>query len=370
MEISLDQLQWFRFCRSGLMRPFTSVEECAAALFGIQAQILPAAAVALWNRTTGLDHAGFEDLLYERRSLVKLWGQRGTLHLYPSYDWPLVYAAMKRFRNWREERYDKSGGDVTEFRKLKKRINALAKKNGTVGRSDVRNAYEVQDDNILSSWGGIFADLVYEGHLCHIRKVGSEGRFAHRTHWLPDLEWKPPSRRSVATEIIKRYFHSYGPAGAHDFAYWRGGRVSDATKLIANLGADFINVQHNGDDMWALAADIDQLTETPPPRAEWPTLMLYRFDPLLLAHKDKSLFIDMRFYKRIWQAAGHIEGTIIVRGKIIASWRYSKKGKTLIIEVFPFGKFGKRVIKETTQRSEMLAAFFGLEFGGVQICDQ
>ena len=44
---------------------------------------------------------------------------------------------------------------------------------------------------------------------------------------------------------------------------------------------------------------------------EWPVQLLYRFDPLLLAHKDKSCWLDMTFYKRVWQTAGHIEAFML-----------------------------------------------------------
>jgi len=65
------QIRWFRLRRSGLAEPFDSPESAASALVGIQAQILPAAGLALWNRTGGLTHDQFDSLLHQTRTLVK-----------------------------------------------------------------------------------------------------------------------------------------------------------------------------------------------------------------------------------------------------------------------------------------------------------
>ena len=54
-----------------------------------------------------------------------------------------------------------------------------------------------------------------------------------------------------------------------------------------------------------LAREPDELTETPPPRSSWPVRLLHRFDPMLLALKDKSWLIEDEHYKRVWGAGGH-----------------------------------------------------------------
>ncbi|MCA9968137.1 MAG: winged helix DNA-binding domain-containing protein, partial [Anaerolineales bacterium] len=99
IRLTEAQIRWYRLRRSGLVEPFDgvlteAVTTAVSTLAGIQAQILPAAAISLWNRTTGLTYARFEEMLFTERSLVKLWGQRQTLHLYTSREWALIHAAM------------------------------------------------------------------------------------------------------------------------------------------------------------------------------------------------------------------------------------------------------------------------------------
>ena len=42
--------------------------------------------------------------------------------------------------------------------------------------------------------------------------------------------------------------------------------------------------------------------------------LLGRFDPLLLAHRDKDWVVPAKYYNRVWRPAGHIEGVVLESG--------------------------------------------------------
>jgi hypothetical protein len=361
MELSTIQLRWFRLRRSGLLEPFTSPEIVASALAGVQAQILPAAGLALWNRTAGLTNQTFDDLLHQKRSLVKLWGQRHTLHLYPSQEWPLIHGALVGQPTWWERQAIKNGGDLTAFKATIARLAELLAERGTLGRSDLHAVELNLDDEHFSSWGGVFADLVRQGHACHAGQAGNEGRFAHREYWLPDLEWNPLPSDEANIELTRRYLRAYGPATVQDLAYWRGARVSDARRWLAALGDEVGEVTVEGQALLTLRADMDTLRETPPEPETWPVRLLYRFDPLLLGLKDKSWIVGPAYYNRVWRPAGHIEGTVLEHGRIIGTWRYDWKGSGLVVSVFPFDPLPEHVQTMVEQQANGIAAFFGVE---------
>ena len=100
VQINFQQLRQFRIHRSGLLTPFPTAERVAEILGGVQAQIHPSAGLALFNRTCDLTYERYETLLFEERSLVKLWGQRGTLHVYATKDWPLICAMLAGSKSW------------------------------------------------------------------------------------------------------------------------------------------------------------------------------------------------------------------------------------------------------------------------------
>jgi len=370
MKPTETQTRWFRLRRSGLVEPFESPETAASVLAGVQAQILPAAGLSLWNRTAGLTNDAFEARLYRERSLVKLWGQRGTLHLYPSSEWPLIFGAMGSESTWREKRIVRQGGDVAAFRAAIARVADLLCRHGTLGRSDLRRAVDLNlDESLLSPWGGVFQELVHAGLACHAGRQGSEGRFAHREHWLPDLEWNPPPADEANTVLARSYLRAYGPAAVQDFHYWRGGRVAIARRAVAALGNEVaeVEVEVNGRPMLVLRGDLEELNETPPPPEVWPVRMLYRFDPLMLGIKDKKWLVDMQYYKQVWRTGGHIEGTVLAHGRIAGVWRYKRTGSDLRITVAPFVPLPAHVRTAVEEQAAGVARFFGLPLGDLTV---
>ena len=282
------------------------------------------------------------------------------------------------------------------------------------------------DVDLLSSWGGVFAQLVAEGSLCHIRPSGGEGRFAHRAHWLPELPWSRPTPEQVDTELARRYLHTFGPSTVQDYGYWRGISRARAREGFKAQGGDLVSVGSSGKgwsgkESWMLEEDLDDLMDSPPSKQAWPVKLLYRFDPLVLGHREKSWIIDMQHYDKVWITGGHINGTILVGGRIKGTWNYRRKsgrkgkemrrgegkgsgkgkwrgeekgsgkgkrgekkvgnehgsepasgtgkggrGSRLDIEVRPFRKFGQRLVRKVEREARGVAEFFGMELGEVK----
>ena len=362
MKLTETQIRWFRLRRSGLAEPFSSPEEAARSLVGVQAQILPAAGLALWNRTCGLTYADFDDRLHVQRTLVKLWGQRGTLHVYASDEWPLLIGAMVERHSWWERQIVRAGTDSDDYQATLDRVAELLRQRGTMARSDLRASGLDLDEACFSSWGGIFADLVRRGVACHAGQAGNEGLFAHREYWLPDLRWNLPPADEANMELVRRYLRAYGPATVRDLVHWRGARVGNARRCIAEMGDELVEVSVSGQLMLALRADLDALNEKLPARGEWPVRMLYRFDPLLLGIKDRSWLMEPRYHKRVSRPAGHIEGTLLdaVRGRVVGTWRYNRADSGLRITVYPFAPLPRQVRRAVEENAAGVAQFFGL----------
>lgn len=360
--LSSDQIRWQRYQRAGLVTPFADAPTAATALVGVQAQILPAAALALWNRTSELSHNHFNRLLLEDRTLVKLWGQRGTLHLYASQDWPMLNAARTIDRTWweRQAARDSENGAqaMDEHRQLVEKVAELLRERESMGRRDLRASGLPLSDELLSPWGGIFADLVRLGYACHYGRSEGEGRFVARERWLPDLAWEPPDADTANLTIIRRYLAAYGPATLHDFAYWRGIATNKVHRWFKELEPELAEVEIEGQTGYLPKSKLDEAMLPAPPPEAWPVRLLYRFDPYLLAHRSKDWVVPPAHYKAVWRPAGHIEGIVVMRGQAAATWRYDRKGSGLIITVNPFKTLPKYVTKQVEKRAKQVAAFF------------
>jgi hypothetical protein len=360
-KITQTQIQWFRLRHSGLLAPFDSPEQAAGSLAGIQAQILPAAALALWNRTSGLAFDRFNQLLFDQRTLVKLWGQRGTLHVYASADWPLICGMLSGQRTWWERTGIAAQGSTPAYRALLARVEKLLRQRGTLSRTELRASGLKIDETFFSAWGGIFAALVQRGYACHAGHDSGQGLFAHRAFWLPDLEWNPPSYDEANLELARRYFRAYGPATVQDYAYWRLAPAANVRRWFDALKTELVELDNGaGRALWLLRDDLDALCVRPPARSEWPVKLLYRFDPLLLGIKDKTWLVDAQHYKCVFRPAGHIEGTLLAQGRLQGTWRYDRKDSGLVITFDAFAPLPRRVHLAVAQEALKVAAFFGL----------
>ncbi len=363
VDLSEEQIRWFRQVRSGLAAPaYADPETAAVALAGVQAQILSASAIAIWNRVAaGADtYLEFAHRLHERRTLIRLWGQRHTLHLFASADWPLLYAAFADRRTWWEREAAKpgSGIDLGEYRAAVHRVGEVLRERGTLGRSDLRRLPFILPEGLMSPWGGVFAELVRAGQAVHARWEDGEARYAHREHWLPTLDWAPPTALQANVELARRYFAVYGPSTINDLAYWRGGTARAARTWGAALGAAVSAIDAAG--RLALTADLPLLAAEPPPRGDWPVRMLGRFDPILLGHREKDWIVPAKYYDRVWRPAGHIEGIVLEHGRAVATWRYDRVGaERLSVTVYPFKALPLGVRGRLRQRAREIGRFFG-----------
>jgi len=64
--------------------------------------------------------------------------------------------------------------------------------------------------------------------------------------------------------------------------------------------------------------------------------LLASFDPFLLGHRDKSDLIEKAHYKKVFRKAGWISPVILVGGKVVGTWDYTRLGKRLRVVLRPF----------------------------------
>src|SRR5919201_2268530 len=83
--------------RSHLLEPVPRrrLVQAVSDVCGVQAQVLTAAELAIGARVAGVTQRDVEDALWQKRSLIKTYGPRGTLHLLAAHAAPLWSAALR-----------------------------------------------------------------------------------------------------------------------------------------------------------------------------------------------------------------------------------------------------------------------------------
>ena len=181
-RLSWRQVRWHRLRRSGLVTPFDSAVETTRALIGVQAQMLSAAGISVMHRTR--DAFTLEDLdaaLHRERTLLKLWGQRHTLHLYDPAEWPTLHAAFWPHMTWWDRAIGKRYDDVADYEADFASILELLESEGSITRSLLRERLPNLHEMLLSSWGGVFSALVGQGQGAMETFLEAAGKTWQRT---------------------------------------------------------------------------------------------------------------------------------------------------------------------------------------------
>eukprot|EP00698_Gefionella_okellyi_P021916 TRINITY_DN7187_c0_g1_i2.p1 TRINITY_DN7187_c0_g1~~TRINITY_DN7187_c0_g1_i2.p1 ORF type:complete len:203 (-),score=45.51 TRINITY_DN7187_c0_g1_i2:8-616(-) len=176
---------------------------------------------------------------------------------------------------------------------------------------------------------------------------------------------------AAAVDLIRRYIHAYGPVSALDVRYWMGALAPEVKRWLQLLEAETTTVQihdtssgSNATSLLMLKSDVSDLMQTVPDT--WPVRLVYRFDSYLLGHSSKEWLIAEEKRKLVWRTAGHIEGVVLVRGKIAGTWRYTRKTNALHVTVCAFEKFTAAVKSDVQRELEMVAAYFQVTLGSVE----
>lgn len=372
VAVAPEQAVAFRLTRHHLhaRAPRRQLSIVVRDVVGLQSQVANAAYVSLWARVAGVTPADIDGALYQKRTLIRTWAMRGTVHLIARDDLPLVTvpvwydptqrvfaaasgAAAPVIPTWLARR----GLTDERYRILRKAIlEALA--DGPRTRSELHVAIEASlpgARRFIGSWGGVLRLLAREGLVVFGLPRGQETTFVRRDRWWPN--GASPAGRFTSAELMRRYLHGYGPATVADFCYWAGQPVPVAQSALAELGDETAMVSVEGmPAMYVLREDLATLRRMRPVSS---VRLLPNFDTFLLGHRDKTTLVDPQHYKAIYREAGWISQTILVHGQAAGTWTSRQRGKTLEIRLAPFGRLARPVRTALRAEAESLARFLG-----------
>lgn len=357
-----SQIAAFRLARHHLIdREQADLAAVCRDVCGIQAQLMAAAEMQLWARRPGLTRADIHSALYESRTLVKTSCMRHTLHLIPASDFSIYVQALKKSRI-REmlrimSRYggvkQKEADDVTKAvvevlaagpmtrRELTERVLSLK----IVGKK-ARPWFE-------KSWWGVVRQAIVEGLICYGPDRNREVAVVRVDQWLP--EKKEVSEPEAQLILLRRYLSAYGPAAPRDFSKWTGIAAKEVQPVWESLKDELVDVPTEDGKGWILRADYDWLATS---RFEGQVLrLLPYFDPYMLGHAGKNHLVDERHYKRVYRKAAWISPVVLLNGRVIGTWSYTRQGKGLTLAIKPFQKFTKVVRNRIEAEAARLGCF-------------
>lgn len=278
LPLTWDQVRGHRLRRHGLLEQFPadSAVRVASTVCGIHAQVGSAAALSLARRVRGAGGGLLTDGLWRDRSLVKTYGPRGTVHVFPAQELSLWTAATRALpgQGSRQPPPDPQLVVPTQAQTEELRMAVLSVTRGTqLTRNELGAAITAECGSWVDTqaspawstgwphWRLAVDEAVAGGVLCFGPPQGNRVTFVRADEWIPDTVaqlWTAEDAASVGdapavlVEIARRYLAAYGPATHQEFAQWFALPAGQARQVYAALGDELVPVDVDGYRSWAL----------------------------------------------------------------------------------------------------------------------
>ena len=351
---------------------------------GINSQNFRESFSSFWARTNDFRDSYLLSELKPKGGLARAWTVRGTMHTFPSKDYYVhVFGSgrkkiLSRYDSWakklgipsRDVRVESiyqplldqvKGKPVTSNHIKTYMIERLAQL-GLKSKMRLRRGWSSQP-TYGPTWTGI-TEMSYLGLLVSAGRQGSESLWMRTSDWLSSGR-KVPDPEDCVTELVRRYIQRYGPVSRSDIGYWANSLYADEVgKSIEALRKDLVQEHLEGsrEVFYCLGGDFDEFAE--PPR----TIILPRFDSLMMGYKDRSRFLLPERLKDVSKPQGMIHQTILVDGFVAATWEKKRERDRIIVSVTSFrnlkGRERRSIEEKFDEYSDYLGTGISVEFSG------
>ncbi len=336
MQLTWNQVHAWRLARHHLLEPAkpAALLQVVQDICGLHAQLMPAAELSLSARVRDISPDDVQDALWKKRTLVKTWAMRGTLHLLTAADFPVYVAAMRTKKNFRRASWQKFHGvTLEELEAIMAGARAILTDTGMT-REQLADALAEHTQTpklaelLRSGWGAILKPVAFQGDICFGENQGQNVTFVLPRKWLG--EWKPVKPDDALRELARRFLSAYAPATAEEFARWFGVDESDGKRLFRALVDDEAIVAVEIDDWkgWALPEAVEHMANAQPAHA---VNLLPHFDTYTVTLAKQNLVPEV-YRGRVYRPQGWIAPVVLVDGRIAGVWERDKK--TLNIDLF------------------------------------
>ena len=334
-----------RLARSHLLGPAPRdrLVEVVRDACGVHAQVTASAELAISARVDGITQDEVRAELWERRSLVKTWTLRSTLHLHPADELPLWLAAKRAVDPPWYEQYgvDESQGAAV-LDAIGEALDGRALLREELADEVAQRAGEWTRDWIGSGWGHIIGAAAAVGRLCHGPPQGTKVTFVRTDQWIG---WRDVDPEQALAEACRRFVGTYGPAGPRQFAEWFGMKASEARPLFESPAAN-------------------EVERAPTPG---PLRLLPEYDCYVMGFRERQQLLPEAVREQLKvHPRGRFEGiagvpTLVIDGVVAGLWRRAKRGKRVEIVVDPVRRLSAGERRQLKGEAERIGAFLGVE---------
>jgi len=313
--------------RRQLLVPLGTVTavEVTDRLCGVQAQVASSAELAIRLRQADSSAGAVARDLAAGR-LVKTWAMRGALHLLTPEKGGHFLSLIAAGRSWERPSWQRYfGASPVDMDRLRAVVSEVLA-DGALTREELIAAvtskprFRHMAEVMRSGWGTVLKPLAWQGDIVFGPSRGRNVTFIRPSDASPTWAGVPDADESAA-RVIAAYLGVFGPATIDQFDKWLAGGGFGRRRLkgwFDSLGDQIATIDVEGDQLFILAADVDELAATKPTTE---VRLLGGFDQYVLGPgtADGRVTAAERRSKVSLQS-GWISPVVIAGGVVAGTW--------------------------------------------------
>jgi len=305
---------------------------------GIQAQVTSSAIHSLWVRNQHATKKEIENEISVKKSLVKTYGMRGTIHLLNASNYNVYINALK------ESRLKSSYQTLKQFGVTSKEIDKYNQfildflDGNPMTKQELWKLIKPKVSKKFHDWKeqiwNVFKHSMEAGIICYGEIQGNETKLVRTDQWIPNL--KNMEAQEAKRSLMRIYLRAYGPASAHDFARWSGLPIREGRILLDELKGEILKIEWGESSSGYLLKS--ELNNFDSPLEDRIVNLLPNFDTYLMGHVDKTFYLHPGKFKAVYRSAGWISSVVLTDGKVSGTWVLEKKKDFTFLRITKFEK--------------------------------
>jgi hypothetical protein len=356
-----------RLARHYLSRPAPDLATAAGAICGAHAQVLSAAELSLALRVPETTRPDVRAALWTDRTLVKAYGPRGTVHIFPASQWAAWSAGLAAAPH--------HAGHLPEpMRMTPEQVEAVVEAIGAALAGADLTIDELDEQVVAAtgSWAGervmpafdgmwprwrrLVVDAAHRGVLCFGPNRGRKVTYADPHRMIPGFTPAPPGPAGRAlADVALRYLRAYGPATPAEFAQWLGIARRDGVALFEAIAdrLDEVRIEEaSGGPAFVIAGD-HRFPEAAPDGLR----LLPYFDAYSVGgHPRELLFPGEAATRALSHGQAGAVAVMLIDGTVAGIWHQRRSGRRLAITVEPFARLTASHRRELADQVERVGA--------------
>jgi winged helix DNA-binding protein len=173
-----------------------------------------------------------------------------------------------------------------------------------------------------------------DGIICSGARRGKQFTYALLDDRVPPT--KTLERDEALAELARRYFTSHGPATEEDFMWWSGLTRADIRSGLEMVKQQMAYEVIDGKTYWFAASG--PLAS----KSSQAAFLLPNYDEYIVGYTDRTAIFDSSHSNKL-DARGNplFQHTIVVKGRIVGTWKRILKKQALVIETNLFTQLTK-----------------------------